>query len=521
MRKVGWYCSMDAQSNGSRTADRLARRSTGFRRTPHWNGCIDRQSTFSQTIQFSKQRAMTNSPPDPDLHHAITLRPHPFHANPDRVSPSRLQMSESPKPDAKQPGQASAVETSSDDATRHRPPFQRNSSDEGDIERGSSLPDYQSLNDPYSLRIALKTDEELQTIRANVGRKRTATCGISKNPKQMWRAKKLQGFYEQQNENIERLLKPVDEHVREAKEEQGANALQYKIAVTGSFIANVLLAILQIYGAVSSGSLSLFTTMADAIFDPCSNLTLILANRAVSRVDPRKFPSGRARIETAGNIAFCFLMTSVSLILIVVSALEISRGNGGKEHEDFHLPSVIAVAIAFTTKLGLFLYCWALRNKYSQIRILWEDHRNDLFINGFGLMTSVLGSKLKWWIDPMGAIILSVLISFLWLRTSYSEFQLLIGVSADTSFLQHITYISMTHSALIKGLDTVRAWHSGPRLIVEVDVVMDEGLGLRETHDVAEELQMKLESLPDVERAYVHVDYETSHAPEHFTKKEL
>jgi divalent metal cation (Fe/Co/Zn/Cd) transporter len=47
----------------------------------------------------------------------------------------------------------------------------------------------------------------------------------------------------------------------------------------------------------------------------------------------------------------------------------------------------------------------------------------------------------SWWIDPAGAIVLSVLISFLWLRTAYSEFQLLIGVSAETAFLQHITYI--------------------------------------------------------------------------------
>lgn len=44
---------------------------------------------------------------------------------------------------------------------------------------------------------------------------------------------------------------------------------------------------------------------------------------------------------------------------------------------------------------------------------------------------------------------------------------------------------------------------------------------LKETHDVAEELQTKLESLPNVDRAYVHVDYETDHAPEHFLKKEL
>jgi len=59
----------------------------------------------------------------------------------------------------------------------------------------------------------------------------------------------------------------------------------------------------------------------------------------------------------------------------------------------------------------------------------------------FGVMTSVLGSKLRWWIDPMGSILLSVLIAFLWLRTARSEFLLLIGVSADTPTLQLITYI--------------------------------------------------------------------------------
>ncbi len=79
----------------------------------------------------------------------------------------------------------------------------------------------------------------------------------------------------------------------------------------------------------------------------------------------------------------------------------------------------------------------------------------------------------------------------------------------------------MTHSDEVLAIDTVRAWHSGPRLIVEVDIVMDANATLRQTHDVAEALQTKLESLPNVDRAYVHVDFETSHAPEHFLKKEL
>jgi divalent metal cation (Fe/Co/Zn/Cd) transporter len=180
--------------------------------------------------------------------------------------------------------------------------------------------------------------------------------------------------------------------------------------------------------------------MADSLFDPMSNLTLILAARAVKRVDGRKFPSGKARIETAGNIFFCFLMITVSVVIIVESIRTVVEHKGPDTNE-FFLASVIAVAVAFATKFSLFLYCWALRNKYSQVRILWEDHRNDLFINGFGVLTSVGGAKLAWWLDPMGAIILSTLIIFLWSRTAYSEFQLLIGVTADTPTLQLITYI--------------------------------------------------------------------------------
>ncbi|KAL2795794.1 hypothetical protein BJX66DRAFT_301383 [Aspergillus keveii] len=403
-------------------------------------------------------------------------------------------------------------------------------------EEGQAPPRYTEENDPYQLASKLKTPEEIRDMhpQANMSRKRhtaisrmvgASTAAANEVPvlrkfKSASSRRELQGFYHEQNENIERMLKPVEEHRRDARELNTNNQLKYKIAIYGSFGANICLSILQLYGAIASSSLSLFTTMADSVFDPLSNLTLLLCNKTVNRVDPRKFPAGKARIETAGNISFCFLMIAVSVLLIAFSIRDLVDGSDS-ETGDFHLPSVIAVAVAFCTKLALFLYCFALRNQVSQIRILWEDHRNDLLINGFGILTSVGGSKLRWWIDPMGAIILSVLISGLWLHTAWNEFQLLVGVTADTKMQQLITYISMTHSPMITAIDTVRAYTSGPRLVVEVDIVMDPEESLRATHDVAEELQMKLESLPDVERAYVHVDYETTHKPEHNLKKEL
>lgn len=377
---------------------------------------------------------------EPDLHRAISLKPSPFHAHPPQSS-----RGSSPYPAGaaattaagKSDGASTAVETLQpldgldDTHARHAASSQ-------DVER-QSPPQYTLENDPYRLAERLKPQAELEQIRANTSRKRDGFGPITLNAKAA-RARKLEKFYEEQNENIERLLKPVDDHVRDAKEEEGANQLKYRIAVVGSFAANIILAVLQLYAAASSRSLSLFTTMADSLFDPLSNMTLILSNRAVKRVDGRKFPSGKARIENAGNIFFCFMMITVSVVIIVESIREIATHKSG-DVNDFYLPSVIAVAIAFGTKFSLFLYCWAIRNKYSQVRILWEDHRNDLFINGFGVLTSVGGSKLKWWLDPAGALVLSVLIIFLWSRTAYSEFQLLIGVTADTPTLQLITYI--------------------------------------------------------------------------------
>lgn len=42
---------------------------------------------------------------------------------------------------------------------------------------------------------------------------------------------------------------------------------------------------------------------------------------------------------------------------------------------------------------------------------------------------------------------------------------------------------------------------------------MDPKTPLWKAHDISEHLQSKIEALPQIERAFVHVDYETSHQP--------
>ena len=37
---------------------------------------------------------------------------------------------------------------------------------------------------------------------------------------------------------------------------------------------------------------------------------------------------------------------------------------------------------------------------------------------------------------------------------------------------------------------------------------------LQESHDIGEALQIQIEKLTEVERAFVHIDYEATHAPD-------
>jgi hypothetical protein len=70
-------------------------------------------------------------------------------------------------------------------------------------------------------------------------------------------------------------------------------------------------------------------------------------------------------------------------------------------------------------------------------------------------------------------------------------------------------------------LSLVRVYHFGSRFNVEMEIVLPGSMTVRESHDIALALQHKIESLKDVERAFVHVDYLKRDGLEHKVEREL
>ncbi|KAK4189363.1 cation efflux family-domain-containing protein [Podospora australis] len=320
--------------------------------------------------------------------------------------------------------------------------------------------------------------------------------------------KHLKKYYTKQNQLINQFLGADDEE-RNAIEEDAKYKPKIKFAIHASFILNFCLFIIQMYAAISTGSLALFATAADAFMDLVSSFVMVVTSRLAARPSVYKYPVGRTRIEAIGIILFCALMTTVAIQLLIESARALGNGGHG-ESEELHIIPIVFVSVAIFGKASMMVYCYAYR-RFPTVHIFFVDHRNDIAVNAFGLIMSVVGERFVWYLDPIGAIMIALLILFSWVSNAFDQIWLLVGKSAPNEFIAKLIYMAMTHDDRIAKVDTCKAYHAGHKYYVELDIVMDEELPLRVTHDVGQELQQKLESLPDVERAFVHVDYEHHH----------
>jgi len=73
----------------------------------------------------------------------------------------------------------------------------------------------------------------------------------------------------------------------------------------------------KLIAMIASGSMSVLASLADSLLDLVSGIVLAATQRAMARVDPYKFPEGKARLEPIGVVVFAVVMGMSSLQIIV------------------------------------------------------------------------------------------------------------------------------------------------------------------------------------------------------------
>jgi divalent metal cation (Fe/Co/Zn/Cd) transporter len=84
---------------------------------------------------------------------------------------------------------------------------------------------------------------------------------------------------------------------------------------------------------------------------------------------------------------------------------------------------------------------------------------------------------------------------------------MLTGYTARPHFLKKVTWLVLKHDDRIRFIERLIACHFGSRYLVEVHIVLPAEMTVRQSHDIGMGLQMKIVRLPEVERAFIHIDY--------------
>ncbi|XP_067659363.1 uncharacterized protein [Haliotis asinina] len=335
--------------------------------------------------------------------------------------------------------------------------------------------------------------------------------------------KRIRSYYKAQDrliESFEELQLDIDDAMIDTSY---VKVLQKKSLFYArlTFIVNCILLIAKAVASSLSGSIAIISSLVDSIVDLASGIILWWATKAVKKRDPYIYPQGRTKLEPVAIIILSVLMAAASLQLVresIQKIISIASGTAGLPVVDIPVFAIAGGTIG--VKFVLWLLCRRIPS--PSVQALALDHRNDVCSNFVAIACGYVGSSelnqltgisdLSY-VDPAGAILISLYIVYNWWKTGAEQIRLLTGYTAQPEFLSKLTWICMNHHKKILHIDTVRAFHFGNNFLVEVDIVLPEAMSMKEAHDIGEPLQLKLESLPEVERAFVHLDYEYTHNP--------
>ena len=103
-----------------------------------------------------------------------------------------------------------------------------------------------------------------------------------------------------------------------------------------------------------------------------------------------------------------------------------------------------------------------------------------------------------------------------WKKTFFENLFVLLGRTAPPEILERVRTQIFDHHDDIREIGRIGAYtFVSDEYFVEVDIVLPQDINRRQAHVIGEILQGKLELLPEVARAFVHIDFEDTHRVQH------
>lgn len=277
----------------------------------------------------------------------------------------------------------------------------------------------------------------------------------------------------------------------------------YRIALIITLVANIVLVVGKGLATYFSGSVALYADTANSISDVVYSLALVFALKMVMQPPDLSHPQGHARFEPLVGLVVA-LMMGIAGYEALRSSIE--RFISGGSVIEPGLPILVLLASA-AIKAAMFFVIknLARRAESPALRASAADNLSDV-LTSVAAFIGIMGSGLLHpLLDPIAGFLVSLWIFKAAYDASRENFSYLTGAGPDEKLRQQI--IDTANG--VEGGHTVHHMVSeyvGPKLAVDMHINLPGDATLDQVHNLSDRITAALESLPEVDRAYVHVE---------------
>lgn len=280
---------------------------------------------------------------------------------------------------------------------------------------------------------------------------------------------------------------------------------QYRQALIVTVTGNVLLAVSKGIVAYLSGSVALYADAANSVSDVIYSFLMVFGLWMAQRPPDISHPQGHSRFEPLVGMMVTFSMAFAGY---EAARMAIGRLLEGGMAVEPGLPSLVLLASALV-KAGMFLYIrrCAKRLDSPTLATTARDNLSDV-LTSIAAFAGALGSSLIHPLtDPLAGGVVALWIFRSAFQAARENLGFLTGAGASEDLRQQLVDTAENVPGVQRVHHTMTEY-VGPRLVVDLHINVDGKMTLDQAHEIADMVISRLEDLPAVDRAYVHIEPE-------------
>lgn len=290
--------------------------------------------------------------------------------------------------------------------------------------------------------------------------------------------------------------------VKQLKKKQTA----IKVSVN-SILVNLALSAFKLFAGIAARSGAMISDAAHSASDVFSTVIVLAGVAMASKEADEKHQYGHERMECAAAILLGAVLCVTGIVIGAAGLQKILAGS----YETLAVPGALAMGaalISIAVKEGMYWYTRTAAIKTDSGALMADawHHRSDA-LSSVGSFMGILGARIGFPVlDPLASVVICIFI----IKASYDIFadsiRKMIDESCSRETVEQMKQVILKQPG-VEGIDDIRTRKFGARVYVDVEISMDGTLPLREAHETAEQVHLKIEeNFAQVKHCMVHVN---------------